>query len=137
MHFMNNCHIQCSQSATVSTSRCLVAASNGGRSPFSGFPNYPRPRLTVSDSNSSRLNCSSPLTHQPITTTQSHVTTDGQSASLSWCQAPIWGQRADLYYCLPVAELLMWGALSDERTGLSFTIAAGARQRSHTLIYRL
>jgi hypothetical protein len=25
----------------------------------------------------------------------------------------------------------MWGAPSDERTGLSFTIAAGARQRSH------
>jgi hypothetical protein len=27
--------------------------------------------------------------------------------------------------------LLMWGALSDERTGLSFTVAAGPRQRSH------
>jgi hypothetical protein len=27
--------------------------------------------------------------------------------------------------------LLMWGALSDERTGLSFTIATGPRQRSH------
>jgi hypothetical protein len=26
---------------------------------------------------------------------------------------------------------LIWGALSDERTGLSFTIAAGPRQRSH------
>jgi hypothetical protein len=26
----------------------------------------------------------------------------------------------------------MWGALSDERTGLSFTIAAGPRQRSHS-----
>jgi hypothetical protein len=25
----------------------------------------------------------------------------------------------------------MWGALSDEKTGLSFTIAAGPRQRSH------
>jgi hypothetical protein len=25
----------------------------------------------------------------------------------------------------------MWGALSDERTGLSFTIASGPRQRSH------
>jgi hypothetical protein len=27
---------------------------------------------------------------------------------------------------------LMWGALSDERTGLSFTIAAGPSQRSHS-----
>jgi hypothetical protein len=26
--------------------------------------------------------------------------------------------------------LLMWGAVSDERTGLSFAIAAGPRQRS-------
>jgi hypothetical protein len=28
----------------------------------------------------------------------------------------------------------MWGALSDERTGLPFTIAAGARHRSHSQI---
>jgi hypothetical protein len=43
-----------------------------------------------------------------------------QSASLSWNKAPIWGLRPDLYYCQTVAGLLMWGALSDERTGLSF-----------------
>jgi hypothetical protein len=42
------------------------------------------------------------------------------SASLSWNKAPIWGLRPDLYYCQTVAGLLMWGALSDERTGLSF-----------------
>jgi hypothetical protein len=28
----------------------------------------------------------------------------------------------------------MWGVLSDERTGLSFTIAAGPRQRSHSRV---
>jgi hypothetical protein len=28
----------------------------------------------------------------------------------------------------------MWGALSDERTGLSFTIAAGPHQRSHSRV---
>jgi hypothetical protein len=28
----------------------------------------------------------------------------------------------------------MWGALSDERTGLSFTVAAGARQPSHSRV---
>jgi hypothetical protein len=33
-----------------------------------------------------------------------------------------------------VAGLLMWGALSDERTGLSFAIAAGPRQRSHSWV---
>jgi hypothetical protein len=61
----------------------------------------------------------------------SHVTTDGQPASLSWNKVPFWGLRPDLYYRLTVAGLLIWGALSDERTGLSFTIAAGPRQRSH------
>jgi hypothetical protein len=53
---------------------------------------------------------------------QSYVTTDGQSASLSWNKAPIWGLRTDIYYCQTVAGLLVWGALSEERTGLSFTI---------------
>jgi hypothetical protein len=65
---------------------------------------------------------------------QSYVTTDGQSASLSWCQAPIWGPRPDFYYCQTVAGLLMWGALSYQRTGLSCTTAAGPRQRSHTRV---
>jgi hypothetical protein len=60
--------------------------------------------------------------------------TDGQSASLSWCQAPIWGLWPDFYYCQTVAGLLMWGALSHERMGLPFTIAAGPRQRSHSWV---
>jgi hypothetical protein len=60
------------------------------------------------------------------------LTTDGQSASLSWNKAPIWGLRPDLYYCKTVAGLLMWGVLSDEKTGLSFAIAAGPRHRSHS-----
>jgi hypothetical protein len=66
-----------------------------------------------------------------ISQSQRYVTTDGQSASLSWCQAPIWGSRPDLYYCQTVASFLMWDALSDERTGLALTIAAGSRQHSH------
>jgi hypothetical protein len=59
----------------------------------------------------------------------SFVTTDGQSASLSWKKAPIWGLRPDFY-----ASLSMWGAFSDERAGLSYTIAAGPRQRSHSRV---
>jgi hypothetical protein len=51
---------------------------------------------------------------------QSYVTTDGQLASLSWCQAPIWDLRF-LFY-LTVACLLMWGALSHKRMGLSSTV---------------
>jgi hypothetical protein len=61
----------------------------------------------------------------------SYITIDGQSASLSWSKAPIWGLRPDFYYCRTATGLLMWGALSDERTGLSFRIAASLLQRSH------
>jgi hypothetical protein len=61
---------------------------------------------------------------------ESYITTDGHSASLSWNKAPIWGSRPDFYYCQTVAGLLMWGSLSDERTGLSFTFAAGPSQHS-------
>jgi hypothetical protein len=63
---------------------------------------------------------------------ESYVTTDGQSASLSWNKAPIWGLQPDFYYCQIVAGLLMWGALSDRRTSLLFTIAAGPHQHSHS-----
>jgi hypothetical protein len=62
---------------------------------------------------------------------ESYITTDRQSASLSWNKTPIWGLRPDFYYCHTVTGLLMWGALSDERTGLSFTTAAGPRQCSY------
>jgi hypothetical protein len=62
---------------------------------------------------------------------ESYNTTDGQSASLSWNKASIWGLRPDFCYCQTVADLLIWGALSDERTGLPFTIPAGPRQCSH------
>jgi hypothetical protein len=58
-----------------------------------------------------------------------------QSASLSWNKAPIWDLRPGFYYSQTVAVVSMWDALSDERTGLSFTIAAGTRQRSHSWIW--
>jgi hypothetical protein len=64
----------------------------------------------------------------------SYVTTDGQSVSLSWCQAPIWCLRPDFYYCQTVPGFFTWGALSDERKDLPFTIAAGPRQRSHSWV---
>jgi hypothetical protein len=38
------------------------------------------------------------------------------------------------YYYKTVVGLLMWDALSNERTSLSFTIAAGPRQRSHSRV---
>jgi hypothetical protein len=67
---------------------------------------------------------------------ESDVTTDGQSVSLYWNKAPIWGLRLDLdlYCCLTVAGFLTWGALSDDTTNLSFTIPAGPRQHSHSRV---
>jgi hypothetical protein len=52
---------------------------------------------------------------------------------LSWNKAPIWGLRPD-FISQTAAGLLIWGALSDERTGLSFTISAGPCQRSHSRV---
>jgi hypothetical protein len=61
---------------------------------------------------------------------ESYITTDGQLASLSWNKEPILGLRPDFYYCQTIPSLLLWGALSDEGTGLSFTIVPGPRQLS-------
>jgi hypothetical protein len=42
--------------------------------------------------------------------------------------------RPYFYYSQIVAVLLMWGALSDEKTGLWNTIAAGSRQPRHSRV---
>jgi hypothetical protein len=44
---------------------------------------------------------------------------------------PFWGPRPEFYYCHTVAGSLMWGAFSDERTGLSFF---GLHQHSHSRV---
>jgi hypothetical protein len=46
--------------------------------------------------------------------------------------SPSWGLRPDSYCCQTFAGLWMWGAPCDERRGLSFTVAADPRQRSHS-----
>jgi hypothetical protein len=65
---------------------------------------------------------------------QGYVRTDGQSESVSWCEAPIWGPRR--FSLLSTQLRVCWcgGALFDERTGLSFTIAAGSRHISHSRV---
>jgi hypothetical protein len=55
---------------------------------------------------------------------ESYVTTDGQSGAYNQNSITV----------SQIAGLLMWGALSDERTGLSFTIPAGPRQRRHSRV---
>jgi hypothetical protein len=74
------------------------------------------------------------LTFTGLSWVEFYVTTDGQPASLSRNKAPLWGLRPDLYFCLTVAGLLISGALSDERPGLSFTIPVDPRQRCHFLV---
>jgi hypothetical protein len=62
---------------------------------------------------------------------QSHITTDGQSTSKSWCRAPSGApDQIFITYSLTVTVLFLWGAISDERMGLSFLYAAGPHQRS-------
>jgi hypothetical protein len=68
---------------------------------------------------------------------ESNVTTDGQSASLSWYKAPMWGLRADLHFCQTVEGLLMWGAFSDERTCLSFAKVTVSSNKSIVSMYNL
>jgi hypothetical protein len=53
------------------------------------------------------------------------------------CLEPIWGLRPDVYYCQAVASLLMWGALSDEGTGLSFATVTVSRNKSVVSMYNL
>jgi hypothetical protein len=52
---------------------------------------------------------------------QSYSTTDSQSVSMSWCRAQsgTFDQR-DFFFVLEVTVLSFGGALSDERSGLSF-----------------
>jgi hypothetical protein len=58
------------------------------RLPFSPPPTTRRVTVEVFDPASTRVSLQ-PKSSQ--SQNQSYVTTDGQSASLSWCQAPIWG----------------------------------------------
>jgi hypothetical protein len=44
------------------------------------------------------------------------------------------GAQNHIFATFTVGGLLMWSSLSDEGTGLSFTIAAGPRQSSHSLV---
>jgi hypothetical protein len=45
------------------------------------------------------------------------------------------GAYDQIFISQTVAGLVMWDAVSDERSGLQFTIAAGPRQRSHSWIH--
>jgi hypothetical protein len=73
---------------------------------------------------------------------QNRIATDGRSVSHSvLVSSSTWGLWQDIYYCFTVTVLLLCGALSDERTGLSFVraIVCSSKLHSHLngLLYSL
>jgi hypothetical protein len=72
-------------------------------------------------------NCASPSYSATSIEVRSYFTTDGRSVSMSWYRAPLWDLQPDIITsCWNVAvwnlRSCIWGALSDERTGLQFTV---------------
>jgi hypothetical protein len=59
-----------------------------------------------------------------------HITTDGQSVSKSWYRAPSGAHEQIFITVWQLRSCFCGGALSDERTGLSFLHSAGPCQRS-------
>jgi hypothetical protein len=60
----------------------------------------------------------------------SHITTDGQSVSKSWYRVPSGAYDQIFITVWQLRSCLLWGALSDKRTGLSFLHSAGPCQCS-------
>jgi hypothetical protein len=55
-----------------------------------------------------------------VKSSQSHIATDSQSVSKSWCRAPSGAYDQIFITVWQLRFCLLWGALSDERAGLSF-----------------
>jgi hypothetical protein len=73
-----------------------------------------------------------------ILSTSTCHTTDSQSASPSWCKAPIWDLRPIfplLSLIIFLDSLLMCRVLSNEKLGLQFSVFAGHRQRSLSQVW--
>jgi hypothetical protein len=84
---LHNSKITVTAPHSVFTSRCLVAAFNGGRFHSPGFSNCPRPQLPASHSLQQQLSTESTTT-QSHSQSQSYFTADGlPPISSSWRQA--------------------------------------------------
>jgi hypothetical protein len=100
------------------------------------FPELPQPKLLASNNNGSqRLNPRCSLTHSLTNSseTKSKFCYDRRSVGQSVFVSSTHRGLTTRFLLLTVAGLLMWGALSDERTGLQFT-TADPRQRSHSWV---
>jgi hypothetical protein len=111
---------------SVFTSRYLLTASNGGRSPLCEFPNYPRTHLPASHFSQMQLSTDSITTQgQSQSQSQSYFTTFGlPPIRSSWRQTP-WGSRPHFFspnWSLAVIVLMqhhLWreiGYVSSEET---------------------
>jgi hypothetical protein len=93
------------------------------RVPFSLSPTYRRARTIdfscsfgTGYTENTSTNCPSP------SPSPSHIATDNQSVSKSWCRAPS-GAHDQIFFSflyMKFSVLFNWGALSDERSGLLF-----------------
>jgi hypothetical protein len=56
---------------------------------------------------------------------ESYITTDSQSASLSWNKAHIWGLRPDIYLSLTITAMFLWASsLTRGRVWLLYMLLA-------------
>jgi hypothetical protein len=81
----------------------------------------------------SRWGYSTPPPHgfRAVSVSQSYITTDGQSASLSWNKAPIRGLRPDLCYCQTFRGLFMSSLYRLRTDNTENTIHVISNQRVH------
>jgi hypothetical protein len=72
--------------------------------------------------------CLTNLSEESLTTeseSESYITTDDQSASLSWNKAPIWGLRPDIYLSLTITAMFLWASsLTRGRVRLLYMLLA-------------
>jgi hypothetical protein len=106
IYFKDQCNYSTHKVVSVFNSRCLVAASNDGRSPSSWLRNCPRPQLPASHFWKLQFSTDS------INKSKSELFYDrrsvGQFVSVS---SPVWGPRSDFCYCHTFAILLMGHSL--------------------------
>jgi hypothetical protein len=114
-------HTRSSQSVTVFTSRCLVAATKKQTFPFLWVPELPQflsYQLLTATAHNEWTATILQLTNSPINSllkslseSESYITTDGQSASLSWKKHPsaAYGQ---IFITVKLLRFCWCGALS-------------------------
>jgi hypothetical protein len=105
-------HTQNSGHSHIFTSRCSIAASNRGCSPYSGFPNYPRPQLTSSHSNGSH----------PLNRTSSLC--QSLTSQLNWLNSP--QSQSQSYFMTHKSSV---GRTHSSLTGLHITSVHGQHRK--------